>query len=103
RDFSMLVTLLSYVVAAGRVRAEATEPPILVPPEAQKPVLAGEVHVDMLFPLLRKAFCPEGAACVLEEGLGLGFSVERRWPTGLGLILGYDAWFLNSNNVFELA
>ncbi|MDB4977676.1 MAG: hypothetical protein JWN48_6017 [Myxococcaceae bacterium] len=39
----------------------------------------------------------------MRTGGGVGVSVERRWPNGFGVLLGYDAWFLDSDSVYELA
>jgi hypothetical protein len=39
----------------------------------------------------------------MRTGGGVGASVERRWPAGFGVLVGYDAWFLDSDSVFELA
>ena len=38
----------------------------------------------------------------MENGGGVGSSVERRWPNGLGLMAGYDLWFLDTDSVYEL-
>lgn len=71
-------------------------------PSEIDPVLAVDVHFTAVFPVLRDPLCPDGAKCVFAGGGGVGIGVERRWPAGLTLGLGYDAWFLDSNNVYEL-
>lgn len=72
-------------------------------PEELDPLLAVEVHVAAVVPVTRKPLCPpEEERCVFRGGGGIGGSIERRWPLGLALGLGYDAWFLDSDNVYEL-
>ena len=75
-------------------------PPV---PTDVDPVLAVDVHFAAVFPILRDPLCPAAEKCVFAGGGGVGLGVERRWPTGVSLGLGYDAWFLDSNNVYELA
>ena len=36
-------------------------------------------------------------------GAGLGGVLEWRWPSGLGMGLGYDLWLLDGNGVHELS
>jgi hypothetical protein len=75
------------------------EPP---PTPAQRPsVLGWELHVLMVLPLA-DALCPAGEACLLNEGVGLGGSVERRWPFGGALVLGYDLALLEGGGIFEV-
>lgn len=72
-------------------------------PEELDPLLSVEVHVAAVVPVTRKPLCPPDVErCVFRGGGGVGGSIERRWPTGLALGLGYDAWFLDSDNVYEL-
>jgi hypothetical protein len=100
--------------AAGVARAQDTADPDderggahrFQPPPAPgsvDPVLGGEVHVIAVSPLAREPLCPPDAACVFSGGGGIGVSLERRWPEGLSIMLGYEAWFLDSNTVYELA
>ena len=77
-------------------------PQALPEPEAQEPVLAYEVHAGVVAPLATGPICPSGAACVLGGGGGVGALVLRRWPSGLTVGVGYDAWFVDSGSVFEL-
>lgn len=90
--------------AEAEMDAEPAEPFELPrPPEELDAVLAVEVHVSAVQPVLRDPLCPPGADCVFGAGGGVGGSLERRWPTGMSLGLAYDAWFLDSNNIYELA
>ncbi|QQR91801.1 MAG: hypothetical protein IPJ88_08905 [Myxococcales bacterium] len=67
----------------------------------QIPRLGGELHLSSVFPFLNGDFCPAGAGCVLDQGLGIGVSVERRWLSGLSFALGYDLWLLDTDSVYE--
>jgi hypothetical protein len=71
-------------------------------PAKAKPQLIFEVHTGFSAPLNHDALCPSDAGCVMENGGGVGSSVERRWPGGLGVIGGYDLWFLDTDSVYEL-
>lgn len=92
---------------AAHVQAEAlheTEAPFAIPPAPSKaqPRFAVEIHGIFSGPLDNRSLCPTGVGCVLQGGGGLGGSFERRWPTGMGAFLAYDAWFLDSDSVYEL-
>jgi hypothetical protein len=77
---------------------------VLPPPPARSaPRLALEVHTVLTLPLDNAGLCPTGSGCVLQTGGGVGVSMERRWPSGFGVLVGYDAWFLDSDSVYELA
>lgn len=92
---SVLLTL------AGSARAD--EPfEVPRPPREHAPIIAGEARIDVVFPVLRRPLCPRGSECVFGGGAGLGGVLEWRWPTGLGVGLGYDGWFLDGNGVHEL-
>ncbi len=80
------------------------ERPFEIPPAPTKakPRLAFEVHGSFSGPLDNRSLCPTGVGCVLQGGGGLGVSLERRWPTGFGAFGAYDAWFLDSDSVYEL-
>jgi hypothetical protein len=71
-------------------------------PEDEEPVLAVEVHVGAVVPIVNQALCPEATRCVFGGGAGIGASVERRFAEGYGIALGYDAWFLESSGLYEL-
>lgn len=76
---------------------------IPVAPEQAQPRWVFELHTGFSFPLETDALCPVGRGCVLRGGGGIGTSVERRSPNGFGWMIGYSAWFLDSDSVFELA
>lgn len=83
---------------AGRV-------PVLTPPPSpaeHEPVLLVDVYLGLVTPLERSDICPGGASCVLGGGAVVGGEIERRWAFGLGIFLGYEAWFVESGGVFEL-
>lgn len=73
------------------------------PPSLAAPRLALEVHTGLALPLDIRSLCPEGHGCVVQPGGGFGLSLERRYPSGFGGLLAYDAWFLDSDSVYELA
>jgi hypothetical protein len=112
----MLVMVALATLSARSAHAQeepAPEPSRFTPPpspELQEPVLGGEVHVIAAFPISREPLCPKAAApgddppeCIFSGGGGIGGSLERRWPRGLSIMLGYEVWFLDSNAVYELA
>jgi hypothetical protein len=77
----------------------------LIPPSPARaaPRLAIEVHTGLTVPLDNEALCPPDAGCVLQSGGGIGVSLERRFPSGFGPLVAYDAWFVDSDSVYELA
>jgi hypothetical protein len=83
--------------------AEQTTFTIPPPPARAAPQLAIEVHTGLTLPLGNEGLCPPRAGCVLEGGGGVGVSLERRRPSGFGVLVAYDAWFLDSDSVYELA
>lgn len=85
--------------AAGSETSTFEVPPS---PAKAKPSLIFEVHTGFSAPLNHAALCPSEAGCVMENGGGVGSSVERRWPGGLGVMGGYDVWFLDTDSVYEL-
>ncbi len=109
----LVLSLLLAPAAGGVARAQTSETggPAEEPAEAFElprapdeldPLLAVEVHVAAVFPVARRPLCPPGSACVFAGGGGVGAGIERRWPTGVALGLAYDAWFLDSNSLYEL-
>lgn len=80
--------------------AEAFEVP--PPPAKAPPRLAFDVHTGFSAPLRNDSLCPRGAGCVLQSGGGVGGSAERRWPSGIGVVVAYDLWFLDTDSVYEL-
>jgi hypothetical protein len=104
---------VAFVSVAG-AQDETSEPvrPRFAPPPApddQEPVLGGEVHILAVAPIATPPLCPgpdsgpDEVACVFKGGGGVGVSLERRWPRGLSIMLGYEAWFIDSDAVYELA
>jgi hypothetical protein len=107
-----VLTVLAILVApwfrASDVRADDTTPArdaFTIPPSPARapPRLAIEVHTGLTMPLENEALCPPDAGCVLQSGGGIGMSVERRFPSGFGPLIAYDAWFVDSDSVYELA
>jgi len=86
--------------ASGRGDADFAIPPS---PAKAAPRLAIEVHTGLTMPLDNEALCPDNVGCVLESGGGVGVSFERRYPSGFGALMAYDAWFVDSDSVYELA
>lgn len=81
-------------------RAPHVEPPPA--PESREPELIAQVHLGAVIPLERTDICPGESLCVLGGGAIVGMEIERRWPFGLGVLVAYDAWFVDSGGVFEL-
>ena len=93
--------LVGASVTRAQAPADAFEPP--PPPEAHAPVVAGEVHLDIVFPFADRPLCPSGGACVFGGGGGIGGIIEWRYPSGWALGAGYDVWLLDGNGVHELS
>jgi len=66
------------------------------------PTLVGEVHLSAVIPFAREPLCPVDRPCVLGGGGGIGGTLEHRWSIGFALFVGYDAWFLDSDGVYEI-
>jgi hypothetical protein len=102
-----VLVMLAHTLTTGRARADdpLENPPFSLPPPPARAGtrLAIEVHTGYTFPLDQSALCPRAFGCVLQGGGGIGTTLERRWPSGFGLFAGYDAWFLDSDSVYELA
>jgi hypothetical protein len=76
---------------------------VVPPPPAKAPAQwAFDVHTGFSAPISNSSLCPENAGCVLQSGGGVGGSVERRWPSGIGIMAAYDLWFLDTDSVYEL-
>lgn len=94
------------LVSRATVHADSNtiEPAFEVPPApmdaAPRHVL--DLHSGFSTALQNKSLCPAGSGCVFQSGGGIGATLERRWPQGLGVIGGYDAWFLDTDSVYEL-
>jgi hypothetical protein len=100
---TVLGLLLAHAAHAADVPELDTAFVIPPPPSKAHPQLAIEVHTGLTLPLGNEALCPKGYGCVLQAGGGVGASIERRRPSGFGALLAYDAWFLDSDSVYELA
>lgn len=103
RAFS--ATILAFACALPSARAQEelavhVEPPPA--PEQRAPELIAQVHLAAVIPLERTDICPGESLCVLGGGADVGVEIERRWPFGLGVLVAYDAWFVDSGGVFEL-
>lgn len=102
----ILAALLLTAPPAGAQDAPPTIAPArLTPPpspQSREPELLVDVHLGAVLPLARTDICPGDALCVMGGGAVVGVEVERRWPFGLGVLVGYDAWFVESGGVFEL-
>ncbi len=71
-------------------------------PDDLPAMIVGTVWFSAVFPLVNVHSCPSGAECVLNGGGGIGGGIERRWSSGMGIGLEYEAWFLNSGGIYEL-
>ncbi len=71
-------------------------------PDALEPVLSGNFHVALLGPVSTLGLCPSSGDCVLGVGGGVGAIIERRWPFGPAVGLGYELLFFDANGVFEV-
>lgn len=97
----MFVLIGAMCLVASPALAEPFELP---PPRNEQPVrLAGEVDLLVVFPFAQDSLCPAGSECILGSGAGIGGLLEWRFPRGLGIGVGYDAWFLDGNGVVELS
>lgn len=88
-------------VASTPVRADEFAPP--PPPRDHAPTVAGEVHLDVVFPFADRPLCPPEGACVFGGGGGIGGIIEWRYPSGWAIGAGYDVWLLDGNGVHELS
>jgi hypothetical protein len=105
---ALVVASASSAIATARAQdgeddpdaeSHVTAPPA---PESREPELIAQVHVGAVIPLERTDICPGDSLCVLGGGAVIGVEIERRWPFGLGVLVAYDAWFVDSGGVFEL-
>lgn len=99
-----VVVVLSFASVAAAQEPSADAPHYEVPRawEQLEPALAGEGYVATIFPLSSDPLCPTGADCIFQGGFAFGAALEWRWPKGLAMGIGYDAWFLDGNGVYEL-
>jgi len=87
--------------AVAPEEAPATRP-LRPPAEREPPYWGGWAHLDFVIPMLRGSTCPDDAACVLEGGTGIDLGIERRFPAGLSVGIGYAAYFMDGGGVFEI-
>lgn len=101
---AMALTLTVTGVYADARASSERDDGFVIPPAPSKvaPRLALEIHSGVAWALSNDSLCPRGVGCVMRGGGGIGATVERRWPKGLGVFGGYDAWFLDSDSVYEL-
>jgi hypothetical protein len=100
---SFVVAIMWCGTASGQETSERTphvEPPPA--PEHREPELIAQIHLGTIIPLERTDICPGDSLCVLGAGGTTGVEIERRWAFGLGILVAYDLWFVDSGGVFEL-
>ncbi len=94
------------LVAAATAHADngVAQESFIVPPAPNKadPRHVLDVHSGFSTALQNESICPADGGCVFQSGGVLGASLERRWPQGFGLLVGYDLWFLDTDSVYEL-
>jgi hypothetical protein len=88
-------------LTASVARAESFEVP--PDPRDRPPAWNVEPRLEVVFPVVVRRLCPDGAACPYGSGFGLGVLVERRYRSGVGLGLAYDLRFMDGDNLFELS
>lgn len=71
-------------------------------PGQREPDLLVNLDLGAVIPLEANDLCPGDSICVLGAGATISGEIERRWPFGVGVILGYSGWFVDSGGVFEL-
>ncbi len=59
-------------------------------------------EMGLVVPLSTKRLCPSGYECIADLGWAVGVGFAYRWPRGLGLGFGYEAWLLSANGVYEV-
>ncbi|MFW6067031.1 MAG: hypothetical protein ACOC97_01745 [Myxococcota bacterium] len=105
--FAVALCALVMVVSVP-VRADEPQPApeaagVPVPrPRARPAHMAGEVHLEAVFPVVDASLCPDGAGCVFGAGAGVGGLIEKRWLSGIALGAALDLWFLDGNGVQEV-
>lgn len=106
----ILGVTLMLVLDASAAPASADGPALDLAPRlmpSRPSVFGAELHLAAVVPFV-DVLCPdEGAsgaasACLLNEGIGVGGTVERRWQFGGALLLGYDLSFLSGSGVYEV-
>ncbi len=95
-------TLASCLASARALADDAlfSPPP---PPELTPAWWELEMGASAVVPIERSAICPPVRECVLNVGVGLGMRLTYRTPDGLGWLVGYDLWVLDSDSLYEIA
>lgn len=94
------LALLAVTLRTWPCAAQALVPP--PSPSTLEPTYHLEVHGAAILPIERQNLCPAGFGCVLGGGFGAGAFIERRAADGLGLLVGYQVWLLDSGGVYEV-
>jgi hypothetical protein len=71
-------------------------------PYSLDPVVSVGFHLGLVVPVARDPLCPSGSDCVFQGGGSFGVVLERRWPSGPAIGLGYQLWFLDASGIYEL-
>lgn len=92
------------VIAVGAAPVPCRAQALPAPPEPRllEPTLHLEVHGAAVLPLERQNLCPAGFGCILGAGFGAGALVERRAADGVGLLVGYAVWLVDTGGVYEV-
>jgi hypothetical protein len=99
-----VLAIMLVAVATARADDGVAEETFAIPPAPSEaaPRHVLDVHFGVSTALQNESLCPAGSGCVFQSGGGIGASLERRWPTGFGAMLGFDLWFLDTDSVYEL-
>ena len=103
-SLALCTSLASSAAAQSTERTEDAATHVEPPPapESHDPDLLVGIHLGAIIPLERADICPGDSLCVLGGGGVFGIEIERRWPMGIGVLVAYDAWFVDAGGVFEL-
>ncbi len=99
---TLAVGLAIALVALAPQRASADDVVTPPPMRSHSPVPIVDVHGAAIVPLVDVQICPPGAQCVLGPGVGLGASVELRFPDRFAIIGAYDFGLVDSDSVYEI-
>ena len=97
--FALLVLLTSSAHAQEPAPHHVEPPPA---PDSREAELNVAIRLGAIAPIDQADICPGDSTCVLGAGASFGLEIERRWPLGIGILVAYDAWFVDSGGVFEL-
>jgi hypothetical protein len=107
-----VLAVLACSPAHAQVDASTSEEPAFTPPPPPLDTPDWwelELGASAIAPLERSTICPgvtelgRVPSCVLNAGVGVGARVIYRTPEGIGWLVGYDLWVLDSANVYEVA